>query len=107
MLAALLASGCGTTAKEGDSSSPSWLTNVSTVSVPFVTPKGTKATLISEIKPGAYEASNLAIGVEKDLARQRGEALGFVRLAPVEQYLGEVRSKLIAGSGVTGVPAAS
>jgi len=71
--------------------------------VPFVTPKGTKATLISEIKPGAYQASNLAIGAEKDLARQRGAALGFVRLAPVEQYLSEVRSKLIAGSGVTGV----
>ena len=104
VVAALLAAGCGTTSKEGEGSTPSWLPNTSNVSVPFVTPKGTKTTLISELKPGAYHVSSLAIGAEKDLARQRGEGLGYVRLAPMEQYLAEVRAKLVAGSGVTGVP---
>ena len=100
----LVATGCGTTGKEGEGSSPSFLSNVSTVNIPFVSAKGTKTTLISELKPGPYQPSNLAIGAEKDLARQRGEGLGFVRLAPVEQSLGAVRSKLVAGSGVSGVP---
>jgi Zn-dependent protease with chaperone function len=70
----------------------------------FLTVQGEKTTLISELKPGPYEPSSLAIGEEKDLAQQRGEGLGFVRIPPVEHYLSDVRSKLVAASGVTAVP---
>lgn len=95
--------GCAAqSAKEGEGGKASWVPDLS--NVPFVTSKGTKATLISGLKPGPYQLSMLAIGEEKDLARQRGEGFGFVRSAPVERYLSEVRSKLLAGSGVTGVP---
>jgi Zn-dependent protease with chaperone function len=68
------------------------------------TAKGEKATLISELKPGPYQPSTVAIGEEKDLARQRGQGFGFVRQARVEEYLSGVRAKLLAVSGKTGVP---
>ena len=75
-----------------------------TPSVPFLTAKGDTATLISELKPGTYAASSLAVGQEKDLAQHRAEGLGFVRSTAVEQFLGSVRGKLLAASRVTGVP---
>jgi beta-barrel assembly-enhancing protease len=95
--------GCAAQSRNGsESDRPSWVPNLS--NLPLVTSKGSKATLISELKPGPYQVSSLAIGEEKDLARQRGEGFGFVRSAPIERYLGEVRSKLLGSSGVTGVP---
>jgi predicted Zn-dependent protease len=66
--------------------------------------KGEKATLISELKPGPYQASTVAVGEEKDLARQRGQAFGFVRLARVEEFLSGIRTSLLTASGKTGVP---
>ncbi len=75
-----------------------------TLNVPFLTAKGTKTTVIAELKSGPYEASPLAIGKEKDLAQRRGDGLGFVRLGAVEQYLGEVRSTLVGASGIATVP---
>jgi predicted Zn-dependent protease len=102
-VALLLVAGCATERpKEGESAKASWVPNVT--SIPLLTPKGTKATLVSELTPGAYQASNLAVGEEKDLARQRAQGLGFVRSAPVEQHLAALRAKLVATSGVTGVP---
>ena len=91
----------GQSGKEGESGAVSWLPDLSKVSI---SSKGEKTTLISELKPGPYQPSKLAIGEAKDLAQRRGEGLGFVRSAPVEQYLGAMRSKLLAGSGMTGVP---
>ena len=60
--------------------------------------------MLAGVKPGAYEPSNLAVGEEKDLARHRGEGLGVVRSAALEQYLNELRDALILPSGKTGVP---
>jgi Zn-dependent protease with chaperone function len=105
IVALLALTGCaaqtgGSTAE--DSSKPGWVQNLP--SVPFLTPKGEKATLISTLKPGPYSPSTLAIGEEKDLAQRRAESLGFVRSAYVEQYFGAVRAELLAASGVTGVP---
>ena len=60
--------------------------------------------MLAGVKPGAYEPSSLAVGEEKDLARHRGEGLGFVRSAALEQYLNELRDALILPSGKTGVP---
>jgi Zn-dependent protease with chaperone function len=98
----LLVAACGAqSGKEGESGAVSWLPDLPKVSI---FSKGEKTTLISDIKPGPYEPSPLAIGEEKDLSQRRGEGLGFVRSAPFEQYLASVRSKLVAGSGVTAVP---
>jgi Zn-dependent protease with chaperone function len=102
-LALLLAAGCATTAaKDGETAKPS--SGLELPTIPLVTPKGGKATLISGLARGPYEASSLAIGVDRDLARQRGEGLGFVRSAPAEQFLAQIRSRLVSASGVTGVP---
>jgi Zn-dependent protease with chaperone function len=93
ILVLLSTAGCATSDKK-----------TKTPSVPFLTAKGDTATLISELKPGKYEASSLAVGQEKDLAQHRAEGLGFVRSAPVEQFLGSVRARLLDASRVTGVP---
>lgn len=89
-------------AKPGEGERPSWLPTLP--SIPFISPKGSKATVISELKAGAYEPSSLAVGEEKDLAQNRGENLGFVRSAQLEQYLNQVRSNIVAASGQSGVP---
>lgn len=60
--------------------------------------------LVADLKPGPYQASSLAVGEEKDLARQRGEGLGFVPAGPLDAYLGRVRARLVEAAGVTGVP---
>jgi beta-barrel assembly-enhancing protease len=70
----------------------------------FLAPKGTNATLLSGVKPGVYEASTLAIGEDKDIAQHRGDALGYVRSAALEQYLNETRARLISSTGKTQVP---
>ena len=105
-LAVLTAAGCATNAgqagKGDDSNKSTWTSNLP--SVPFVNEKGEKAPLIAELKTGPYEASSLAIGVEKDLAQRRADALGFVRSSALEEYLGAIRARLVAVSGVTGVP---
>ena len=111
---ALCVAGCGSTSSTSSTSTTGGdTTSTSTTSssmpailqkVPFLSSKGEKATLISELKPGPYQKSPLAIGEAKDLARQRGEGLGFVRSAPLEQYLNAVRTKLLASSGITDVP---
>jgi Zn-dependent protease with chaperone function len=87
--------------KEGESGSSSWMPDVSKITSVFSTSDNM---LVSDLQPGPYKPSPLAIGEEKDLAQRQGEALGFVRSAPFEQYLATVRSKLVASSGVTGVP---
>jgi predicted Zn-dependent protease len=102
VLAAAWLAGCASAGTDGADGGRSWTPTLP--SVPFLNQKGTKATVISELKSGTYEPSSLAIGEEKDLARRRGEGLGFVRIAAVEQYLTELRTALIAASGVTGVP---
>jgi Zn-dependent protease with chaperone function len=89
---------------EGGEGSKSWTQTLSSVNVPLVTQKGARVTLISELPQGPYQASALAIGEEKDLAQRRGDGLGFVRSAAIEQFLGEMRAALLGASGVTGVP---
>jgi Zn-dependent protease with chaperone function len=105
-LAVLVATGCATqteqTSKTDAGNKSTWMSNLP--SVPGLNDPGEKATLISELKPGPYQASPLAIGVGKDLAQRRADALGFVRMAALEEYLGAVRVQLVAASNVTGVP---
>ena len=92
-LAGCAGSGAGTTeSKPVSLTAPSWLGGKPSV------------TMLAGLKPGPYEPSPLAIGEERDLARQRGEGMGFVRSAALEQYLNDVRARLIAVSGKTGVP---
>jgi len=97
LLLLLAAAGCASTGGEGGKAS--WAPKI-----PGLGGKGGGATMLSGVKPGPYEPSNLAVGEEKDLARQRGDGLGFVRSAALEQYLNELRGILILPSGTTGVP---
>jgi beta-barrel assembly-enhancing protease len=102
-LAILVASGCAAqSGREGGEGSGSKSSVLS--SIPFLTSKGTKTTLIAELHSGAYEASSLAVGEEKDLAQRRGDGFGFVRSSFIEQYLRDLRSTLVGVSGVVGVP---
>lgn len=102
-VAILSLAGCAAGAgQDGEGSGRTWTSSLS--NVPLLTQKGTRVTLVSELAPGPYEASALAIGEEKDLAQRRGDGLGFVRSAPLEQFLGTLRSALLEASGVTSVP---
>lgn len=67
-------------------------------------PRGSDTTLISELQPKPYEASSLAIGVEKDMAQKRGEGYTLVNSPDIENYLNAIRQKLTDASGVTEVP---
>ncbi len=98
-LALLCLAGCAGTGADGEKSVlPASLTPS------FLAAKGTNATVLSGVKPGAYEASTLAIGEDKDVAQHRGDALGYVRSAALEQYLNETRAHLIGATGKTQVP---
>lgn len=97
-LVLLAAGGCTTTPTGGSGGSitalaPSWLGG-----------KGSDVTVFAEVKPGPYEPSTLAIGEDRDIARHRGDGLGFVRVAALEQYLSAERARLIAATGKTRVP---
>lgn len=63
-----------------------------------------KQPLVTDLKPGPYEISQLAIGEAKDLAQQRGEGVGFVPPSALTTYLNRIRGKLLTGAGVTRVP---
>lgn len=65
---------------------------------------GTDATIFSTIKPGAYVPSTLVIGEERDLAQRRSIGPGYVHAEALERYLQGIRTRLLASSGVTGVP---
>ena len=96
MLIGWLAAGCAGTGGDGvkqASWSPSWLPG-----------KESSAPVLARVKAGPYEASSLAVGEEKDLAQHRGDALGFVRSAALEQYLDQTRRRLLLAAGKTGVP---
>ncbi len=97
-LIGLLAAGCAGGTGGGGATpaswTPSWLAGKG----------GSTTTVLTRLKPGPYEASSLAVGEEKDLAQHRGDALGFVRSAALEQYLNETRRRLVTVSGRTGVP---
>ncbi len=93
LLAAGCAGGTGGSSVVPASWTPSWLPGT-----------GASAPVLGRLKPGPYEASSLAVGEEKDLAQHRGDALGFVRSAALEQYLNEIRRGLVTASGRTGVP---
>lgn len=107
-LAVLVAAGCATqsgqTGKADDGGKSSLVPSLSSVSSLLPSEKGEKTPVISELKTGPYTASSLAIGEEKDLAQRRADGIGFVRAASLEQYLAALRTQLLAGSGVTGVP---
>lgn len=94
-LALLALAGCAGTGAGGEGggvTAPAWLGGAANV------------TVLSTIKPGPYEPSTLAIGEARDIAQHRGDGLGFVRSAVLEQYLNEVRARLIGAVGKTGVP---
>lgn len=91
-LAGCAGSGSGPTESKVSLTAPSWLGGKQSTS------------MLAGVKRGPYEPSTLAIGEERDLARQRGEGMGFVRSAALEQYLNDTRARLVAVSGQTGVP---
>lgn len=97
VLALLALAGCAGTGMDGESGKASWMP-------PWLGGKDDGVTVLSGIKPGVYEPSTLAIGEAKDLAQHRGDGLGFVRSAALEQYLNEMRARLSAASGKTKVP---
>jgi len=102
VVVALVVAGCAT---EGQSSgAASFVFAIKQAGRSLIESPGEKKTIISDVKPGRYEASALAVGEEKDLARQRGEALGFVSSPPLERYLGRIRSRLASASGVSDIP---
>lgn len=70
----------------------------------FIDGPGTQEKLVSGVKKGPYEASTLAIGVEKDLSQTQGRGLGYVRQEEVEAYLEQIRLVLVTASGVTNMP---
>jgi len=95
-LALLTLSGCAGSSADGQKtgiSAPAWLGG-----------KPANVTVLSTVKAGPYEPSSLAIGEAKDISQHRGDGLGYVRSAALEQYLNEARARLIAASGRTGVP---
>ena len=95
-LGLLVLAGCagsGAGGEGGGIAAPAWLGG-----------KPANVTVFSTVKPGPYEPSPLAIGEAKDIAQHRGDGLGFVRTAALEQYLNEARARLIAAVGKTGVP---
>lgn len=69
----------------------------------FASPGETK-TVIANVKPGPYQPSSLAQGVDKDLAQRRSLGPGFVHAETVETYLGSIRDRLTGATGVTGIP---
>jgi beta-barrel assembly-enhancing protease len=105
VLALLALAGCASPQQpKGEETGPrAWLSSAAS-KVSSLTSKGEGTTIISGLKPGGYEASSLAIGEEKDLAQHRAEALGFVRVTAIEQYLRSLRAQLVEASGTTGVP---
>lgn len=60
--------------------------------------------LIEGLTPGAFVPSTLAQGEERDLAQRRSVGPGYVHAEALERYLQTIRAKLLAASGVTGVP---
>lgn len=93
--AALALAGC---AGGGDGSglvarAPAWLKG-----------KSAEVTVLSTVKAGPYEPSPLAVGEARDIAQHRGDGLGFVRSAALEQYLNETRARLVGVTGKSGVP---
>src|SRR6185436_16688086 len=97
-LALLVLAGCARTGGGGGGGetrggAPAWLGG-----------KPANVTVFSTVRPGPYEPSTLAIGEAKDIAQHRGDGLGFVRSAVLEQYLNETRARLVAAVGKTGVP---
>ncbi len=100
VLAALLAAGCASSDTAGDKKSG--------LQLPSLPGFGAeKQPLVAELKPGPYDRSRLAIGEDKDLAQQRGEGFGFVPNASLTAYVTRIRTRLLATSGVTGVPGRS
>ncbi|HYB44434.1 MAG TPA: M48 family metalloprotease [Candidatus Methylomirabilis sp.] len=97
--AAACAGGGNSGGKDGASS---WAPDLSKISLSGS--KGTEATLLSGLKRGPYEPSSLAVGEDKDIARHRADGLGYVRSAPLEQYLNDLRRRIVAASGETHVP---
>lgn len=72
--------------------------------LPLIAPPGSKQTVFVELAPGKFEPSLMAIGSERDLAQERGRHMGFVPNPAIETYLGGIRERLLAASGVTDVP---
>ena len=88
----LLVAGCAATQGAVDS-----------VKSRIATPGDTK-TVMSELAPGPYQPSGVAVGVERDLAQRRSVSAGFVHSEGLERYLQSIRARLLDASGVTGVP---
>lgn len=114
LCAGLLASACAlanteTPVEAGKEASPSFslgsfFNKVTSTINGVLKPKGQEKTLLSEIKPGKYEPSSLALGMEKDLAQKRGQGYAMVASEDIQAYLMGIRQKLVGASGVGEIP---
>lgn len=103
-LIALTVAGCATIDAQSGGRIGEFVTSIKQAGMSVFESPGERKTLIADVKPGRYEVSSVAIGEEKDLARQRGEALGFVSVGTLDRYLGRIRAKLTVASGVSDIP---
>ncbi|KXB32650.1 hypothetical protein AT959_00125 [Dechloromonas denitrificans] len=72
--------------------------------IPLLDAPGSKQPVHTQLAPGKYEASIMAIGSDHDLARERGQNLGFVNNRGLKTWLKGIRERLLAVSGITDVP---
>ncbi|UCV13039.1 M48 family metallopeptidase [Dechloromonas denitrificans] len=77
------------------------------IEIPLLDSPGSKAPIFTQLTPGKHEASIMAIGGDRDLARgQNGShhTMGYINSKDIETYLNTIRNRFVAVSGVTDVP---
>lgn len=77
------------------------------IEIPLLDSPGSKAPIFTQLTPGKHEASIMAIGGDRDLARgQNGShhTMGYINSKDIETYLNGIRNRFVAVSGVTDVP---
>lgn len=106
-LCALLLNACVTTQGAGPGAKDEGATSIASVFAPvtklFSTP-GSDAPLYEQLAQGSYQPSEMAIGVNKDLAQRRGRGLGYVRQRELEAKLADIHQRILKASGIDGVP---
>lgn len=79
----------------------------SKMELPLLDAPGSKTQVFAQLTPGKHEASIMAIGGDRDLAREQSsnrQVMGYINSQEIEAYLNGIRDRLAATSGVTEVP---
>lgn len=64
---------------------------------------GEKNTIIQDL-PSSFHISAYSIGADKDVLRHRADSYGLVDSKDLSNYLSGIRSRLVASSGMAGIP---